>query len=383
MTKTNQAMTAAVEALGVQLIKTRKESEWNRRRWRTTSRHYNDLRKKVQEEQPIGLQVLDLAGVQAEVGRWSRKNFDDGDRILKFIGIVEEVGELGHALLKEAQGIRKNEDHAAAKRDAVGDMLIYLCDYCELEGLSIAQCLEETWSHVRTRDWRKHPIKGRPLTYAELDAQCSELTPPQLRELRVIMECGKATQDTRDILARWDLGLIDEAGHWCPPISAAEVKAVLDRPFTLGLDECLTLGIGQRPEPEHKPTAHTGSGHVVIKRPHGPIPPLPDDLDEPDEPDDVDDEIDASRRAEGKPAIRPPTAAEAIATHDAEVLAVYEAVKPYATKLVPDAAGKWSPIERRQAIAWAHAVGQGLRVDEPEHVAPYILSPASGGASAS
>lgn len=41
-------------------------------------------------------------------------------------GVMEEVGELAHAHLKQAQGIRMNEDHDAKAKDAIGDVTIYL-----------------------------------------------------------------------------------------------------------------------------------------------------------------------------------------------------------------------------------------------------------------
>jgi NTP pyrophosphatase (non-canonical NTP hydrolase) len=65
-----------------------------------------------------------------EVREWADYNFGDIPSEQPVLGVIEELGELSHAHLKTLQGIRNNEDHFAAKKDAVGDILIYLADYC-------------------------------------------------------------------------------------------------------------------------------------------------------------------------------------------------------------------------------------------------------------
>lgn len=43
------------------------------------------------------------------------------------LGVIEELGELSHAHLKELQGIRgTNEEHQANAKDAIGDITVYL-----------------------------------------------------------------------------------------------------------------------------------------------------------------------------------------------------------------------------------------------------------------
>lgn len=72
------------------------------------------------------------------------------------MGVAEEVGELSHAHLKQHQGIRLEEDHEAKARDAVGDILIYLADYCNAREFSLQDCLDKAWDEVKQRDWQKH-----------------------------------------------------------------------------------------------------------------------------------------------------------------------------------------------------------------------------------
>ena len=106
---------------------------------------------------------LTLARLQDEHRAWSWHNFGAGDSRNAFMGIVEEIGELAHCDLKYRQGIRgiTMEEYHAKARDAVGDALIFLADYCNKTGLDMQACLETTWAEVRQRDWKKYPTDGR------------------------------------------------------------------------------------------------------------------------------------------------------------------------------------------------------------------------------
>jgi len=118
---------------------------------------------------------MDLTQLVAEVGEWSFNNFGPQESWKPLLGAVEEIGELCHAHLKQAQGIRTTEDHQAAKEDAVADILIYLADYCHKENIPMGQVLKDVWLKVSKRDWKKDPAKGgmgasQMLTIGENDA---------------------------------------------------------------------------------------------------------------------------------------------------------------------------------------------------------------------
>lgn len=99
--------------------------------------------------------------LQREVSEWSKKNFGENPPLWKFLGIVEEVGELAHAELKMLQGIRTDEDHEAKGKDAVGDLLVYTADFCARRGWDMQEIVEKTWrNRVQKRDWKKDPVKG-------------------------------------------------------------------------------------------------------------------------------------------------------------------------------------------------------------------------------
>ena len=102
-----------------------------------------------------------LKKVQEEISQWTTYNFGTNrDYITPFLGVVEEVGELSHALLKQKQDIRINENHEENIKDAVGDIFIFLLDFCNLKGYNFGEILTKTWSEVRERDWVNDKEKG-------------------------------------------------------------------------------------------------------------------------------------------------------------------------------------------------------------------------------
>jgi NTP pyrophosphatase (non-canonical NTP hydrolase) len=90
-----------------------------------------------------------LKNLQNAHAIWQHHNFPNAEKWECLVGAMEELGELSHAHLKMKQGIRLNEDHSAAQKDAVGDVVIYLLGYC----LDIDECIESAWSEVSKRDW--------------------------------------------------------------------------------------------------------------------------------------------------------------------------------------------------------------------------------------
>ena len=69
-----------------------------------------------------------LSEIQAELKVWTIYNFGKQKSIIPIMGMIEELGELTHAHLKELQGIRKS-DYLADKKDAIGDFTIYLLNW--------------------------------------------------------------------------------------------------------------------------------------------------------------------------------------------------------------------------------------------------------------
>lgn len=93
------------------------------------------------------------ATVAAGFGDPEKRHFVEG-----FLGVVEEVGELSHAILKlmQHQNGRRDpryqvEQLEEAKKDAVGDIMLFLMDYCNLTGIDMEAQLVETWELVKRR----------------------------------------------------------------------------------------------------------------------------------------------------------------------------------------------------------------------------------------
>lgn len=116
--------------------------------------------------------------LQARIGAWSEKNFPHDSSAEKVLGIVEEMGELtesfmrlnhlvmagarlSHLSLKKKQGIRYTEDELRLLIfDAVGDIMIYLADFCSKEGISMEAAFERTAKEVLERDWAANPLEA-------------------------------------------------------------------------------------------------------------------------------------------------------------------------------------------------------------------------------
>jgi hypothetical protein len=69
--------------------------------------------------------------LQKEVGEWSRDNFPGQPDVNPLIGSSEEMGELVDRI--DDQQVSKEEI------DAVGDIVVYLADFCEIRGLSLQE----------------------------------------------------------------------------------------------------------------------------------------------------------------------------------------------------------------------------------------------------
>jgi NTP pyrophosphatase (non-canonical NTP hydrolase) len=100
-----------------------------------------------------------LRELQDEMFVWSQRNFPNAQGVEPLLGLAEEVGELAHAHLKGIQKIRHTpiEIHHM-KKDAVGDVFIYLADYCSRNNLDLEDCVMLTWDKVSKRDWVKKPM---------------------------------------------------------------------------------------------------------------------------------------------------------------------------------------------------------------------------------
>ena len=97
--------------------------------------------------------------IQEELSIWQKHNFPDRPSHQPLLGMMEELGELTHAHLKEEQGIRK-QDYEAKIKDAIGDIFVYMLDYANARGYDVENIISSVWKEVKKRDWIAYPMNG-------------------------------------------------------------------------------------------------------------------------------------------------------------------------------------------------------------------------------
>ena len=161
-----------------------------------------------------------LNEIQSELKVWTEYNFGKQTPDIPILGMIEELGELSHAILTEKQGIRQS-DFLADKKDAIADLTIYALNYlnaqdleyddnqpsksyltecdilqdisvqigmldvevndiemftnsdniedlisllrglCNMFNINFITTVNEVWEKVKLRDWKKYPKDGR------------------------------------------------------------------------------------------------------------------------------------------------------------------------------------------------------------------------------
>jgi NTP pyrophosphatase (non-canonical NTP hydrolase) len=101
--------------------------------------------------------------IQENQKPWVAHNFGDRPAWMPLLGVMEELGELAHSFLKREQGIRVGENHDEKIKDAVGDIVLFLMDFCSANNIDLQSVVSDTWEHVKDRDWKANPKTGTPL----------------------------------------------------------------------------------------------------------------------------------------------------------------------------------------------------------------------------
>jgi len=148
-----------------------------------------------------------IGQLQEEHNEWSLYNFgkaseDNAGLDRGFYGIVEEVGEMSHALLKERQNIRTNENHREDVEDALGDIFIYMLAYCNDNNLDLEQIVHETWDRVSKRDWKKNTVDGTVIENCE----AFKITQPESNSYHY-------TPDASNLFSEPSLSIFKNAGN--------------------------------------------------------------------------------------------------------------------------------------------------------------------------
>lgn len=121
----------------------------------------NELQRRAQVIVARGF-AFDLNNFQLEVARWAAFNFPKEQNHHLVLGMQEELGELCHCVLKREIGIRGTpEDHINGIKDAIGDFMVFMAQFCNRQGLKIDECIEHAWENVKKRDWITYPHNGK------------------------------------------------------------------------------------------------------------------------------------------------------------------------------------------------------------------------------
>lgn len=100
---------------------------------------------------------------QKELAEWQNRNFDKVSHEDCLIGVMEEVGELSHAILKHKQKIRGYHDESkfiAEAEDAISDTIVYLTQMATILGINLKESHENITSEVLKRNWKDNKETG-------------------------------------------------------------------------------------------------------------------------------------------------------------------------------------------------------------------------------
>ena len=101
--------------------------------------------------------------LQIELHRWRQKNFPGVTATEQLLGMMEELGELTHSLVKQERKIRGEYSfHERQMQDAIADLVIYTMGFCSCRGWDFTKIVETTARKVMSRDWVTYPELGYP-----------------------------------------------------------------------------------------------------------------------------------------------------------------------------------------------------------------------------
>lgn len=107
---------------------------------------------------------MDLSTLQEELHEWRMRNFPDCTASQQFMGMVEEMGEIAHAILKHEQGIRTMDNFnqtSIAIKDGVADLTIFMMGLCSLMNWDLCTLVYAVaHNEVMKRDWIMYPGDG-------------------------------------------------------------------------------------------------------------------------------------------------------------------------------------------------------------------------------
>ncbi len=96
---------------------------------------------------------MNLKELQEKIRNWNGEAFPSAPSYLALIKVMEELGELASHYIGriETRVGKEPVDHQAGMEDAVADIVISLCVFCEREHIELGDMVEKAWTEVSKR----------------------------------------------------------------------------------------------------------------------------------------------------------------------------------------------------------------------------------------
>ena len=189
--------------------------------------------------------MVDLVAMQKEQIEWSERNFGKQHARYPLLGMIEETLEFDEAWKKLNEAMAHDtvfpEERAtldAALLDTIGDIGIYMLDYCGKKGLSLA----DLWNTRLYKDggkwWDLTPY-ARAFAHHQLKGEQGIRGTPEAHDADIALNC------------RYVLDALDKASHYLGKDFPSIVEAVWSK-------------VRQRDWVKNKANAHQVAEQTVI-----------------------------------------------------------------------------------------------------------------------
>lgn len=110
----------------------------------------------IHKKKDMEQRIKNFDDLQKFIGEWTQRSFPEQESYQCLLGATEELGELCHAHLKSEQEIQGTyEEHLIEAEDAIGNILIFIGQYCNHEGYNMEECVNMAYESIKDRDWSK------------------------------------------------------------------------------------------------------------------------------------------------------------------------------------------------------------------------------------
>lgn len=106
-----------------------------------------------------GIDNMEYKEFEKNIFAWARKrgmidNVSSSEESLELMRTKQasKIGEEYGELLADFNKRKHSKEHAKHLRDSVGDVLVTLLIFAKQNGLTLEECWDKSWSHIKDRD---------------------------------------------------------------------------------------------------------------------------------------------------------------------------------------------------------------------------------------